>query len=82
MAKGKKAAALILTMMLTMTACGDKKKEVTDYGQVENSASSGDTEASAGDAESSTQEGSGKTLSEMLGGTQFNCDILPPLSLR
>lgn len=72
MVKGKKAAALILAMMLTMTACGDKKKEVTDYGQVENSASSGDTEASAGDAESSTQEGSGKTLSEMLGGTQFN----------
>lgn len=65
MAKYKKTAALLLAMILTFSACGDKKTVVTDYGQ----ASESDSDDESGDFK---QEGSGKKLSEMLGGTQLS----------
>ena len=73
MVKGRKICALMLASLLTLTACGDKKTEVTDYGV----ASETDSTASEKDE---IKEGSGKKLSEMLGGTRvkynnsFNVD--------
>ena len=67
MVKGKKLAAVMLAMMFTLTACGDKKKVVDDYGQVQDSDSAEDDKAPA-------QVSSGKKLTEMLGGDKLHFD--------
>ena len=73
MRKNGKLIALLLAGLLSLSACGKTNTEVTDYGVSQNSESNSDSgsDSEASDSTSGIKDSSGKTLSEMLGGTEL-----------
>ena len=80
MRKNRKLMCLLLAGLLSLSACGKKNTEVTDYGVIQSSESSDESNSNSENSDSSeaseqtsgVKDSSGKTLSEMLGGTDLS----------